>query len=136
MKAAALQRLQRFDDARALLTQVLDKVPNQEETLLELGVLDLNQKKTKEAEDLFHKAYLAQPNNLRGLLGESRALPPGRPAGQIGADGGEWRRRKAPRTSICSVNWETREVSAGQQDKAIATFQGMLTKIAGSAPAG
>ncbi len=80
MKAAALQRLNRYDEARALLTAVLDKDPNQEETLLELGVLDLNQKKTKDAEDLFRRAYTAQPNNLRGLLGESRALLIDKPA--------------------------------------------------------
>jgi len=66
MKAAALQRLKRFDEARDLLAAVLEKNPNQEETLLELGVLDLNQKKTKEAADLFHRAYAAQPSNLRG----------------------------------------------------------------------
>ncbi len=47
MKAAALQRLQRFDEARALLNAIIEKQPTQVDTLLELGVLDLNQKKTK-----------------------------------------------------------------------------------------
>jgi tetratricopeptide (TPR) repeat protein len=47
MKAAALQRLQRYDEARVLLTAVLEKLPKQVDTLLELGVLDLNQKKTQ-----------------------------------------------------------------------------------------
>lgn len=74
MKAASLQRLNRYDEARKLLTDVLDKNPNQVETLLELGVLDLNQKKTKDAIDHFGRAYKAQPQNIRGLLGESRAL--------------------------------------------------------------
>ena len=43
------------------------------DTLLELGVLDLNQKKFKDAQDVFRRAWEADPNNLRGLLGESRA---------------------------------------------------------------
>lgn len=74
MKAAALQRLSKYDDARKMLTEVLDKDPKQVETLLELGVLDLNQKKTKDALDHFKRAYDAAPQNIRGLLGESKAL--------------------------------------------------------------
>jgi len=57
-----------------LLNEVLEKNPNQVETLLELGVLDLNQKKTKDALDHFQRAYKAAPQNIRGLLGESKAL--------------------------------------------------------------
>ncbi len=74
MKAAALQRLNKYDEARKLLNEVLEKNPNQEETLLELGVLDLNQKRTKDALDHFSRAYKAQPQNIRGLLGQSKAL--------------------------------------------------------------
>ncbi len=48
--------------------------PNRTEALLELGVLDLNEKKYKDAEQTFAKAYALQPANLRGLLGESTAL--------------------------------------------------------------
>jgi Flp pilus assembly protein TadD len=44
MKAAALQRLQRFDEARTILTEILDKQPKQVESLLEMGVLSLNTK--------------------------------------------------------------------------------------------
>ena len=47
MKAAALQRLNRYDDARKLLNDVLEKNPKQVEPLLEIGVLDLNQKKNE-----------------------------------------------------------------------------------------
>ena len=53
MKAAALQRLQRFDDSRALLNAIIEKQPKQVDTLLELGVLDLNQKRYKDAPGLF-----------------------------------------------------------------------------------
>ncbi|HVW10668.1 MAG TPA: tetratricopeptide repeat protein [Bryobacteraceae bacterium] len=74
MKAAALQRQLKYDDARKMLSEVLEKNPNQVETLLEMGVLDLNQKKNKDALEHFKRAYDAAPGNIRGLLGESKAL--------------------------------------------------------------
>jgi tetratricopeptide (TPR) repeat protein len=74
MKAAALQRQSKYDEARKILNEVLDKNPKQVETLLELGVLDLNQKKNKDALEHFKRAYEAAPGNIRGLLGESKAL--------------------------------------------------------------
>lgn len=128
MKAAALQRLKRNDEARDLLNGVLQKQPNQEETLLELGVLDLNEKKYKDAEDLFRRAYAAQPSNLRGLLGESRAvLLQGQPdkSVQIVADESQ----KQPANLDLQRELGNAEVAAGQYDKAIATFQTMLGKL-------
>jgi len=74
MKAAALQRQQRFGEARILLESVLAKQPKQPETLLELGVLDLNEKKYKEAEAMFRRAWEANPTNIKGLLGIAEAL--------------------------------------------------------------
>ncbi len=128
MKAAALQRLQRYDEARALLNVVLEKQPNQEETLLEMGVLDLTQKKVKDAEDLFHRAYQAQPSNLRGLLGESRALLiEGQPDKSVQLV--ETEATKAPANLDLQRELGNAEVSAGQYDKAIATFQGLLAKV-------
>jgi len=128
MKAAALQRLNRFDEARDLLTVVLDKNPNQEETLLELGVLDLNQKKTKEAAELFHRAYAAQPNNLRGLLGESRALlldnQPDKSVQLIDVEA-----QKKPANLDLARELGNAEVSAGQYDKAIGTYSSLLAKV-------
>jgi tetratricopeptide (TPR) repeat protein len=128
MKAAALQRLQRYDEARSLLTAILDKQPKQEETLLELGVLALNQKKNKEAEDLFRRAFDANPANMRGLMGESRA----------------WLLDNQPEKSVQIIETESlkqannldlrrelgnSEMSAGQYDRAIATYQGLLAKV-------
>ncbi len=128
MKAAALQRLQRFDEARDLLMGVLDKSPNQEETLLELGVLDLNQKKTKDAIELFRRAYAAQPNNLRGLLGESRALlvdnQPDKSVQLIEAEA-----QKNPANLDLARELGDAEVSAGQYDKAITTYSALLAKV-------
>jgi tetratricopeptide (TPR) repeat protein len=128
MKAAALQRLQHYDEARALLDAVLEKQPNQEESLLELGVLDLTQKKVKDAEELFHRAYQAQPGNLRGLLGESRALLMDGQADKS-VQLVETEAQKAPANVDLQRELGNTEVSAGQYDKAITSYQGLLGKV-------
>lgn len=128
MKAAALQRLQRYGEARDLLNAVLQKQPNQEETLLEMGLLDLNEKKIKDAEDVFHRAYLAQPSNLRGLLGESRAwLLDGQPDKSV--DLIQTEAQKNPANLDLQRELGNAQVAARQYDKAIATFQLILGRI-------
>ena len=128
MKAAALQRLQRFDEARTLLTAVLEKQPKQVDTLLELGVLDLNEKKNKDAQDVFRRAWEANPNNLRGLLGESRAyLMDNQPDKSVQLVAAEAQKRPANLDLQREVG--NAEVSAGQYDKALATYQSLLAKV-------
>lgn len=128
MKAAALQRVQRFDDARALLTQILEKQPMQFETLLELGVLDLNQKKFKDAEEIFQKAYQVNPGNLRGLLGESRAMllenEPDKSVQIVEAEA-----QKHPANLDLQRELGNVDMAAGQLDKAITTWQALLPKV-------
>ncbi len=123
MKAAALQRLDRYDEARKLLNEVLEKNPKQVETLLELGVLDLNQKKTKDALDHFQKAYAAAPTNIRGLLGESRALlMDGQPDKSV-----DLIRQAALKTPGFELQQElgNAQMAARQFDAALTTFQGL-----------
>jgi tetratricopeptide (TPR) repeat protein len=128
MKAAALQRLKRYDEARALLTAIIEKMPKQVDTLLELGVLDLNQKKIKEAEDFFRRAYEANPNNLRGLLGESRAyLLDGQQDKSVQLI--EVEAQKKPASLDLQREVGNAEANAGQYDKAIATYQGLLARV-------
>ena len=128
MKAAALQRLQRFDEARELLTAILEKQPNQVDTLLQLGVLDLNQKKNKEAEDFFHRAWVANPNNTRGLLGESRAyLLDNQPEKSVQLVEDEAQKRPANLDLQREVG--DTQMSANQYDKAIMTFQSLMAKV-------
>jgi tetratricopeptide (TPR) repeat protein len=128
MKAAALQRLQRFDEARTLLTAIIEKLPKQVDTLLQLGVLDLNQKKYKDAQDMFRRAYEANPNNLRGLLGESRAyLLDGQQDKSVQLIEAE--AQKKPSNLDLQREVGNAEVSVGQYDKAIGTYQGLLAKV-------
>jgi tetratricopeptide (TPR) repeat protein len=128
MKAAALQRLNKYDDARGLLDEVLKKNPNQVETLLELGVLDLNQKKNKDAQDHFAKAYAAAPTNIRGLLGESKALLLD---GQADKSVEIIRTEAAKSPDRVDLQRElgNAQMAAGQFDGAIATFQGQIGKV-------
>lgn len=128
MRAAALQRLQRYDEARALLTAILDKQPKQVDSLLELGVLDLNQKKYKDAQDLFRRAWEANPGNLRGLLGESRAfLLDGQQDKSVQIVEAE--AQKKPANLDLQKEVGNAEVSAGQYDKAIGAYQNLLAKV-------
>ncbi len=124
MKAASLQRLGKYDDARKMLNEVLDKNPKQVETLLELGVLDLNQKKTKDAMDHFRRAYDAAPQNIRGLLGESKALlMDGQPDKSV-----DLIRQAAQKTPSPQLEKElgNAQMAARQFDAAIGTYQGLV----------
>lgn len=128
MKAAALERMQRNDDARNLLNEIITRQPKQEETLLELGVLSLNEKKYKEAEDYFGRAFASNPNNIRGLLGESRAYlldnQIDKSVQLIDAEA-----QKRPTNLDLQRELGNSELSARQFDKSIATYQALLTKI-------
>ena len=128
MRAAALQRLHRNDEARTMLNAVLTQNPKQVETLLELGLLDLNEKKLKESQDLFRRAWEADPSNMRGLLGQSRAfLVDGQPDKAVQIVEAE--AQKYPnRVDLLSALGNS-QASAGQVDKAIATFQGLLPRV-------
>jgi tetratricopeptide (TPR) repeat protein len=127
MKAAALQRVQKFDDARSLLQPIIEKDPKQVEALLEMAVLNLNQKKNKEAGDLFQRAYAAAPGNIRGLLGQSRALLLD---GQIDKSVELIRveSQKYPERADLQSELGNAQSAAGQFDAAISTLQGLLSK--------
>ena len=74
LQSAALMRLNRFADSRESLDKLLAANPKQPETLLEVGVLNLMEKKYQEANDIFRRAYEADPANARGLLGQVEAM--------------------------------------------------------------
>ncbi len=124
MKAAALQRLSKYDDARKMLDEVLTKDPKQVETLLELGVLDLNQKKNKDALDHFKRAYDAAPGNIRGLLGESKALLADGQADKS-VDLIRAAAQKAPSFEL-QRELGNAQMAARQFDPAIATYAGLV----------
>jgi tetratricopeptide (TPR) repeat protein len=128
MKAAALQKLGRMNEARSLLDAILRQQPKQVETLLQMGVLDLSEKKNKDAIEVFHRAWEADPNNMRGLLGESKAwLLDGQPEKSVQLIEAEV--VKNPNRNDLMRELGNSEVAAGQFDKAIATFQALTAKV-------
>jgi len=128
MEASALQRLGRMSEARTILERILQTQPNRPEALLEMGVLNLNEKKYKDAEQVFAKAYAAQPANLRGLLGESAAL---RMEGQTDKSIQLISQEFAKNPSRIDLQRElgNAQADAGQYDAAIQTFNAVLPKM-------
>lgn len=128
MEASALERLGRMSEAESMLRTVLDKIPNQTQALLELGVLNLNEKKYKDAEQTFAKAWAAQPGNLRGLLGEATAYRlDGQPAKSIQIVSDE--AAKNPNRIDLQVELGNMQMATGQYDAALQTFNAALPKL-------
>ncbi|HWE00126.1 MAG TPA: tetratricopeptide repeat protein, partial [Bryobacteraceae bacterium] len=131
MEASALERVGRESEARTILDRVLQLQPNRTEALLELGMLNLNEKKYKDAEQNFAKAYALQPANLRGLLGESAAL---RLEGQTQKSVELISKELARDPSRIDLQRElgNAQADAGEYDAAIQTFQAVLPKLTDS----
>jgi tetratricopeptide (TPR) repeat protein len=128
MKAAALQRQQKYAEARAILQPGLDRNPKAVPLMLELGVLDLQEKKTKEAIEIFQKAWETNPASLRALLGESRAyLADGQIDKSVQLVVDEY--KKNPTRVDVEQEVGNAQMAAGQFSNAIVTFQDLLSTI-------
>jgi tetratricopeptide (TPR) repeat protein len=128
MKAAALQREQKYDEARGVLEPALQKSPSAVPLMLELGVIDLQQKRAKDAIAMFQKAYQANPSNIRGLLGESRSyLADGQLEKSVEVVRTE--AEKYPDRVDLMRELGNAEAAAGQFPAAIITYQGLLAKF-------
>jgi len=128
MKAAALQRAQKFDEARNVLEPALQKNPSSVPLMLEIGVIDLQQKKNKDAIAIFQKAYETKPDNIRGLLGESRALlADGQMDKSVDVIRAEV--QKFPDRVDLQKELGNAEAAAGQFPQAVATYQALLSKF-------
>jgi tetratricopeptide (TPR) repeat protein len=67
--SAAFLGQKRFGDSRTVLEQMLKANPGSAEPVFELGIVDLAEKKYKDAEATFRRAYELNPSSPRGLLG-------------------------------------------------------------------
>jgi Flp pilus assembly protein TadD len=59
----------KFGDSRQVLDQMLKTNPSSPEAMFQMGVVDLAEKKYKDAEAAFRRAYELNPANARGLMG-------------------------------------------------------------------
>jgi tetratricopeptide (TPR) repeat protein len=74
LKSVALMELKKYAEARALLSQAISAHPAFLDAQLQLGLLDIAEKKFREADDIFGKFYQPGQGDLRPLSGmvESR----------------------------------------------------------------
>ena len=71
IRSSALAAVGNRDQARADLADTIRQYPNSREAHVQLGLLDLAEKRYKEAEATFTKLYRESPDDLRGLMGLS-----------------------------------------------------------------
>ena len=69
IESAALMGEQRYADSRTMLNEMQKAAPNSADVYYQLGLIDLSEKKYKEAEADFHRSYELNPANSRGLMG-------------------------------------------------------------------
>ncbi len=69
IQSAALMGQKKFADSQSLLEGMAKAAPTSPDVFYQLGVVNLNERKFKEAEDAFRKSYQLNPANSRGLMG-------------------------------------------------------------------
>jgi len=74
VKTSSRMGLGDLPTARQELTQVLSVSPNMPDALFQLGVLNFQEKKFKDAEELFVRLQKVAPNDPRGLIGRVEAF--------------------------------------------------------------
>ena len=74
IEAAALMGEKKYGDARQLLEAVRQANPNAPDIDFSLGMVSLREGKPQDAEEIFRKAYQANPKDARGLVGLVEAL--------------------------------------------------------------
>jgi len=125
LQSAALMRLNRFGDSRTALNSLLTASPKQPETLLEIGVLNLMEKKYQDAADVFRRAYDADPANARGLLGEAESLillgKPSEAVKLVEAESAKYPKRMDLKRDLADL-----EVRTGQLDRAINDYRSLV----------
>jgi tetratricopeptide (TPR) repeat protein len=125
LQAAALMRLNRFDESRKAMAAVLATNPKQPDTLLEMGVLNLMEKKYSEAVDYFKRGYEADPANSRGLLGEAEGYllmnRPDQALAVIQTEINRFPNRNDLKRDLADLQFRT-----GQIDTAIQAYQSLL----------
>ncbi len=125
LQSAALMRLNRYGDSRTTLNSLLAASPKQPETLLEVGVLNLMEKKYQEAADVFRKAYEADPANARGLLGQAESLillgRPSEAVQLVEAESAKFPKRMDLKRDLADL-----EVRTGQLDRAINDYRALV----------
>ena len=127
IEASALTRLHRLPESRTILEQLVAQNPKQVDTLLEMGVLNLNDKRPKDALEDFRRAWEANPQNIHGLLGETETLiSMGQPDQALKLL--ETESQKHPELPDLKRELANLEVRQHQYDKALADYESLVPK--------
>ena len=128
IEAASLLGEKKYDDARRLLLAIRQANPTAPDIDFSLGMVSLKEGKLKEAEDIFRKAYAANPKDARGLVGLVETLS---------AEGHfdqaiqflQSELAKSPTRNDLQMTLGNVALRAGNFDLAIAQFQTVLNEL-------
>jgi tetratricopeptide (TPR) repeat protein len=134
IQSAAMMGEQRYGDSRAMLTEMQKAAPNSPDIYYQLGLIDLAEKKYKEAETDFRRSYDLNPTNSRGLMGVVETyVAQHRPDDALKMLQAE--EVKAPKRVDFRLAVASAAVLAGRYDMAVSEYQtalGMLGSDAGA----
>ena len=120
--------MNRMGQAREELKQVLDVNPNMQEAMILMGTIFLNERKYKEAEDIYRKSYDLNPANSRGLMGLMETMmtqnQPDRAMQLLRSEIQKYPTRLEFHMALGNIS-----VRAQKYDLAIAEFNGLLDKV-------
>jgi tetratricopeptide (TPR) repeat protein len=119
---------QRFTDSRNLLEALLKVQPNSPDIWFQLGLVHLTEKRYKESEAAFLKAYQISPANTRGLMGAVETyMAQGKP--ELALQTLQAETGKYPERADLTVLLGNNAVRAGRFDYAIEQFSKVLAKV-------
>jgi tetratricopeptide (TPR) repeat protein len=128
LQSAALMGQGKFQDSRDLLQQMLNASPNSADVWFQLGMVNLVEKRFREAEAGFQKAYDLSPSNPRGLLGVVETyLAQGRV--DAGIQKLQAEAQKHPERSDFHLMLGNTAVRTGRLDLAIENFNRLVAKV-------
>ena len=131
LRAVGLRELGQFVDARAELSEALKLDSGKSEALYELGVLDVKERKYKEADETFAKSYRQDPANLRPLMAVADRFMTSHEERKALATVEEEVQKYPDRTDLRFALGDL-ELRAGRPDEAKAAFEWLVTKLQGN----
>ena len=128
IESAALLGQKKIAEARQLLESVRAQSPNSPDVVYQLGGVSLIEKKYKEADQEFRRAYDLSPNNMRGLTGMVETdLEQNKSDAAIQTLKDEI--SKNPERSEMRLLLADVEVRVGKFDEAVADYQAVVDKM-------
>jgi tetratricopeptide (TPR) repeat protein len=128
IESAALMGVKRFGDSRQLLTEMLKANPGSPDIFFQIGMVNLADKKFKDAEDAFRRSYQLNPANSRGLMGMVETYMAQNRAEQA-LQALQAESEKSPQRADLRLALGNIAVRAGRYDAAITEFQTVLGQL-------